>query len=172
MDDVLRIMYHTQEDRGTILNAPVPTHRNDAWLGTGIYFWYHEQDGIWWGITAKNKTGKYQVYRADVLFDNILDTVFNEEHYLFWIEQIEKAIKKYYKGKKKETLSLRYINDYFRDNNLYDGINGVLFQDITSNPDFWVIDKFQYKKRIQLAVFNSQIVSNFALHYSAECSKK
>ena len=49
-------------------------------------------------------------------------------------------------------------------------IDGVLFQDISDNPNYWIIDKFQYKKRIQLAIYNIKIMSNFAFHFEAECA--
>jgi len=60
--------------------------------------------------------------------------------------------------------------DFFREKGVFNDIDGVLFQDISDNPNYWIIDKFQYKKRIQLAIYNIKIMSNFAFHFEAECA--
>lgn len=169
MDSTIRYLYHTQEKRDYELSTPVPTKNPEAWLGEGYYFWYYENDAIWWGRTAKKRTGFYQVYKAEIEFENILDTVFNEEHYIFWVKNVEKAIEKYIKNQKGE-ISLKYVNDFFKDKGIFEGIDGVLFQDITNNPDNWLVKKFQYKKRIQLAVYNLPIINTFALEFEAECT--
>ena len=169
MDSTTRHLYHTQEKWEHKLIMPVLTKNPEAWLGEGYYFWYYENDAIWWGRTAKKRTGYYQVYKAEIEFENILDTVFNEEHYIFWGKNIEKAIEKYIKNQKGE-ISLKYINDFFKDKGIFDGIDGVLFQDITNNPDNWIVKKFQYKKRIQLAVYNLPIINTFTHKFEAQCT--
>ncbi len=165
----LREMYHTQEKWRTRLNSPIPTTNQDAWLGDGYYFWYYENDAVWWGRTAKKRKGYYEVYKATINCENVLDTVFNEAHYNFWIENIERAIAKFMKSGK-NSLTLKYINDFFNEKGFFDGIDGVLFQDISDNPDNWIVKKFQYKKRIQLAVYKLTIISNFVLEFEAECA--
>ncbi len=169
MDSTTRHLYHTQEKWEHKLIMPVLTKNPEAWLGEGYYFWYYENDAIWWGRTAKKRTGYYQVYKAEIEFENILDTVFNEEHYIFWVKNIEKAIEKYIKTQKEE-ISLKYINDFFKDKGIFDGIDGVLFQDITNNPDNWIVKKFQYKKRIQLVVYNLPIINTFTHKFEAQCT--
>ncbi|TAE09306.1 MAG: hypothetical protein EAZ47_12005 [Bacteroidetes bacterium] len=163
-----REMYQTQEKREQVLSSPIATTNPNAWLGDGYYFWYDEKDAIWWGRTAKRNTGHYEVYQATINCENVLDTVFNEEHYKFWISNIERALSKFLNNDK-NNISLKYINDFFKERNVFDGIDGVMFQDITDNPEHWIVKKFQYKKRIQLAVYNSTIITNFALRFDAEC---
>ena len=58
------VMFHTQEDRGTILTEPCQCRRRDAWLGTAYYFWGYEEDAIRWGQDSKN--GRFQVYSARI----------------------------------------------------------------------------------------------------------
>lgn len=165
---LIREMYHTQEKWKTKLTAAIPTTKSIAWLGEAAYFWYYEDDAVWWGTTSKQGTGYYEVYKATINSDNILDTVFNEEHYKLWVHNIERAIQKFYKSSGK-VLTLKYINDFFKEKGIFDGIDGVLFQDITNNPKYWIIDKFQYKKRIQIAVYESAIISNFAFVFEGKC---
>lgn len=169
MSPLIREMYHTQEKWKYYLTSPILTTNQDAWLGEGYYFWYYQNDAVWWGRTAKKRRGYYQVYKARIECKNVLDTVFNEEHYTFWIKNIERAIAKYIKSDK-NSLPLKYINDFFKEKGFLNNIDGVMFQDISENPDNWIVKKFQYKKRIQLAVYNLQIMSNFALEFEAECS--
>ena len=161
-------MYHTQEKRRDRLKTPLTTINPDAWLGEGIYFWYYEEDANWWGITAKKRTEYYEVYKANIDCENVLDTVFNEEHYLLWIRYIEAAIKKWVKNEKGK-ISIKYINDFLNDRGAFEDLDGVMFQDISENPDYWIIKKFQYKKRIQIAIYNSLIISNFVFAFEGQC---
>lgn len=162
-------MYHTQERWGKKLESPIPTTNPDAWLGDGYYFWYYENDAIWWGRTAKRRKGYYEVYKATIDFENVLDTVFNEPHYTLWVKNIEQAVAKFVKSRK-DSLTLKYINDFIKERGVFDGIDGVLFQDISDNPDNWIVKKFQYKKRIQLAAYNMKIISKFALEFEGKCT--
>jgi hypothetical protein len=78
-----RPIFHTQENRGKKLKEPIICLKSNAWLGDGFYFWLDEQDAFFWGNTSKKKTGKYDVYLGNIDCDDVLDTVFNEEHYIF-----------------------------------------------------------------------------------------
>lgn len=78
-----RTMFHTQGFDIPYLIKPQKCVREDAWLGKGYYFWKEEQDAVFWGLTAKRWYGKYSVYECIINCENILDTVFNEEHYNF-----------------------------------------------------------------------------------------
>jgi len=157
--------YHTQENRNITLDEPIKCTKNNAWLGEAYYFWENEDDAVFWGIKFKNKTGKYDIYKTEVVFDDILDTVFNREHYFFWIKQIEKAAK-YFVKKTGTKPTLKEINDFFTDRGIWKEINGILFQDISENPVHFMVKEFQYKKRIQLALYNKEKIINFALSYS------
>jgi hypothetical protein len=161
-------MYHTQEKWKEKLSSPIKCIRDDAWFGSGYYFWYYEQDAVHWGNRSKRNTKYYEIYKSDINLDNVLDTVFNEEEYIFWVKQIEKFGKLIFKEiGEKPTLSM--LNNYFFERGIWSKFDGILFQDITKNPDFSIIQEFQYKKRIQLAVYNLDIVTNFALHYEGQC---
>lgn len=162
------IFYHTQEKRKKPLEAPIKCKKDNAWLGEAYYFWENEDDTDFWGVKFKNKTGQYDVYKTNVKFDDVLDTVFNREHYFFWIKQIEKAAK-YFMKKTGAKPTLKEINDYFYERGIWSDIDGILFQDISANPIHFMVKEFQYKKRIQLAIYNKAKITNFALHYTGQC---
>lgn len=163
------VFYHTQEKRRITLNSPILCRKDNAWLGEAYYFWEDEKDADYWGIKFKNKTGRYEVYKAEIPLDNVLDTVFKREHYYFWIKQIEKASKFFIK-KTGSKPTLKEINDYFKERNIWTEIDGILFQDISKNPIHFMVKDFQYKKRIQLALYNKQIFCTFALHFVGDAN--
>jgi hypothetical protein len=163
-----RTFYHTQENRGTDLYEPIVCTADNAWLGKGYYFWENNDDATFWGIKFKNKTGKYDVYKAEIPDDNVLDTVFNRQHYDFWIKQIERAAKKITKSTGSKP-TLKEINDFFLEKEVWTKFDGILFQDISQNPVHYMVKEFQYKKRIQLALYNNSKITNFVLHFTGEC---
>ncbi|MFW5851769.1 MAG: hypothetical protein ACOCWB_06070 [Bacteroidota bacterium] len=160
--------YHTQENRQKKLYNPVLCTKDNAWLGEAYYFWEEESDADFWGNKFKNKTGDYDVYISEISLENVLDTVFNREHYFFWIKQIEKVAKNFIK-KTNSKPTLKEINDYFKEKNIWTQIDGILFQDISQNPVHFMVKEFQYKKRIQLALYDKEKIINFAFHYSGKC---
>lgn len=160
--------YHTQESRNSKLFNPKICVKDNAWLGKAYYFWENEDDADFWGIKFKNRTGKYDIYKAEIPLDNVLDTVFNREHYYFWVKQIEKAAKNFVK-KTGSKPSLKEINEFFMEKGKWTKFDGILFQDISENPVHYFVKEFQYKKRIQLALFDKTKMINFALHYTGEC---
>ena len=119
--------YYTQENRNEELQEPILCIKDNAWLGEAYYFWENEDDAVFWGIKFKNKTGKYDIYEIDINNDDedILDTVFNREHYYFWIKQIEKAAKNFVK-KTGSKPTLKEINDFFTERNIWAEIDGIL----------------------------------------------
>lgn len=161
-------MFHTQEKREVPLTKAIGCVKDNAWLGEGYYFWYDEQDAVFWGIKFKKRTGYYHVYSASIDCHNILDTVFNEEHYRFWIRQVEKAAKIFY-AKTGTKPSLKEINEYFKDKGFWVRFDGILFQDISNNPEHYFVKEFQYKKRIQLVVYNYNVISNFSTYFIGKC---
>ncbi len=162
-------MYHTQEKWDNDLNEPIICRRDDAWLGEGFYFWYELQDAQIWGQKSKTGTGMYQVYKADIDNEDVLDTVFNQEHYHFWLKQIEKVIK-VLGPKTGRRLRIKDINDYFQEKGKWKGMTGIMFQDIPTSETSSLISGFYYRKRIQLVVYNKKIIHNFALHLEERCN--
>lgn len=150
------------------LTSPIKCISDNAWMGEAYYFWYDEDNAIFWGRVAKTRTRAYEVYQSKIQSNDIFDTVFNEKHYLSWIKIIEKAAENFIK-KSGMKPTLKEINDYFREKGIWSEVDGIMFQDISSNPDHYLVDEFQYKKRIQLAVYNPNIVNNFGIHFEAEC---
>ena len=170
-------MFHTQEHQKKELETPIMCLREDAWLGEAFYFWYDEEDAHRWGHSSKKRTGSYEVYEADIDCKDVLDTVFNEEHYIFWLKQIEKVAKKIIKSTG-EKPTLKEINDYFKERATWDEVSGIMFQDLSNNHTFLLVKPikyrtktrpFVYKKRIQLAVYNLEIVENFVLLTTENC---
>jgi hypothetical protein len=162
-------MYHTQERRINRLTGPIICTRKNAWLGNAYYFWDEEIDALQWGHKSKRRTGFFEIYKADIECDNVLDTVFNEEHYNFWIKQIEKAAK-HISMKTGIKATLREINQYFKEKAKWSDLtDGVLFQDIPVSDDLLVKDLY-YRKRIQVAIYNLKIISNFAFHFDVQCN--
>jgi hypothetical protein len=81
------------------------------------------------------------------------------------VAAIEKAIAKFLKGNK--NITIKDLNDFLRDKGVYEGVDCVMFQDISNNPSRWIVKQFQYKKRIQMAVYNLNIIANFALVFDS-----
>lgn len=165
---VIRTGFHTQEKRAQQLTSAILCVKDNAWLGEAYYFWIDENDAIYWGIKSKRRSGYYEIYEARIDCSNVLDTVFNEDHYRFWIKQIEKVAQNFItKARIKPTL--KEINDYFREKGIWSNLDGIMFQDISNNSDHFFVKEFQYKKRIQIAVYNYAIVSNFAFRFEGQC---
>ncbi|MGB1204700.1 MAG: hypothetical protein ACPG5B_03570 [Chitinophagales bacterium] len=175
---MIRTLYHTQEYRPKELKQPIMCCRDDAWLGEAYYFWYAEDDAHRWGETSKRRTGEYEIYKASVDCENLLDTVFNEENYLFWLKQIEKVAKTILK-KTGMKPSIKEINDYFKERGTWNDMTGIMFQDLPSNLNFLLVRPiayktkivpFVYKKRIQIGIFKINIIQSFKFYKRRECS--
>lgn len=165
-------VFHTQERREKLLNLPKQCVRDDAWLGEAYYFWKEEVDADDWGNNSKRGTKSYEIYQCELNTENILDTVFNEEHYNFWIKQLEKIAKKIM-IKTNEKPTLKELNDYIRDKEVWKEIDLIQFQDLPISSERSLVKPITYRsgkvrtvafrKRIQIAVYNMGIISNFAL---------
>jgi hypothetical protein len=164
----VREMYHTQEKRKVNLPYPIKCIKDNAWLGDGYYFWYDIQDAEKWGNDSKRRTGAYQIYKATINCENVLDTVFNEEHYLFWLAQVEKAATKFIKTTGKKP-TLKQINDYFKERGQWDSVDGIMFQELPQNQNLLLVLSFHYRKRIQLVAYKLEIVNSFALKREVLC---
>jgi hypothetical protein len=164
----VRKMFHTQDNRGLYLLEPIICKRRNAWLGTGYYFWYEDNDAIIWGKEAKKDYGSFVVYIATIDCKSILDTVFNEEHYLFWCKMIDKIADDILKktGRKAD---IKEVNDILNRNKVWKDVKGIMYQDIPNNTERNKVVTLLYRKRIQLVAFDINIVSTFAVHYEAAC---
>ncbi len=152
-----REMYHTQEKRQNRLFQPVLCTRRDAWLGHAYYFWDDIYDANVWGTKSKRRTGRYEVYKGVIESENILDTVFTETGYQFFLQTINKVIEVFLNktGRMPEIPDVcNYIMRVAKWNTVLDG---VLFSD-SPNTD---IEKFNYRKRIQLALYNPKCLVSF-----------
>lgn len=158
-------MYHTQEKRKDRLFQPVLCTRRDAWLGYAYYFWADEYDADVWGTRSKKKTGHYEVYKGIIEGERILDTVFSETDYQFFLQTIDRVIKDCLNksGRLPEIADVcNYLMRIAKWNNELDG---VLFCD-SPNTD---IERFNYRKRIQLALYNLKCVVSFEFLKEGRC---
>ena len=76
--------------------------------------------------------------------------------------------------------TIKELNDYFKERGTWDDLDGILFQDLPTNPNKLLIKPieynnnskkivFPYRKRIQLAVYNPKIIHNFAFLKRERC---
>lgn len=170
--------YHTQEFRiEGELDAPISCDFENAWLGSGYYFWTDLEFAKYWGEDFKMRnTGYYDVYSAEIDVEKCLNTVFNEKHYFFFLRCIEKAIN--YFQQKEEGVNLKEVHEFLEYNFWRKlGVTGILYDDLPSNPrnkpnrKYSVIEYREnkktnflyYKKRIQIVIFDLDEVHNFFL---------
>lgn len=164
-------MYHTQERRQSRLSAPVKCVRDDAWLGEGYYFWDDQRDAVQWGHKSKSATGYFEIYGAEISVNGFLDTVFNEEHYRFWLRQVEKAAD-FINAKTGLKPTIKEVNEYFKERAIWVEVDGIIFQDIPERDEMLKVKSFYYRKRIQAVVYNREIITNFVYHDGGACETK
>jgi hypothetical protein len=165
--------YHTQEWRGDTLESPIICNDKKAWLGVGYYFWFEEQFAKYWGEDFKcERTGFYDVYNCYVEDNQLLNMCFCEEDYFFVRNNLNKLIEKTLSLN--ENLNLKQIHRLFRKNFLDKmGINGIVYDDLPNNSfkkdrTYSLIPPFYYVKRIQVVVFNKDIIHNFELYFEEQ----
>jgi len=157
--------YHTQEYRLPYLSFPILATGNDQWLGDGFYFWQDYEFAKWWGKEKKCKKGllQYSIYETELVIseDDFIDTVFNEQDYYEFVKIVEKFALEYQKqfGKK---ANLEDFNDFISDYKVWDNIKAIRFQDVPKNDTLVEVNKYYYKKRIQIRVNAPSIISKFA----------
>ncbi|MCK4921602.1 MAG: hypothetical protein KAS71_11185, partial [Bacteroidales bacterium] len=62
------------------------------------------------------------------------------------------------------------INQFFKEKAKWSEVtDGILFQDLPFSDDL-LVQNLNYRKRIQIAVYNSDIISNFAIHFEMGCN--
>lgn len=154
-----QLMFHTQENFGTVLSHPILCERRDAWFGTAYYFWADEIDAIRWGQNAKHNN--FQIYSARIISDKVLDTVFNPEHYKLFISALERTAQKIVKltGKRPTQIDLcEYLNNRAKWKN---EIDVLIACDIPTGPH--EVIPIPIRKRIQAAVYNKKCIYEFKL---------
>jgi hypothetical protein len=84
------------------------------------------------------------------------------------LKQIERVGKNWLvkTGKK---IDLKQMNNYFRDRGVWKGVDGILFQDLPTNQDYLLVIGFYYRKKLQLVVYNNQIILSFSHYQNYEC---
>ncbi|MCL4548640.1 MAG: hypothetical protein M1495_08735 [Bacteroidetes bacterium] len=166
-----RICYQTVEKRRIRTDSAIYCSKPNAWLGSGYYFWLNENDTLKWGQESDYyRTGYFETYKSEISFDNVLNTVFNENDYNFFLKTIEMAAT-YFIKKINERPTIKQINDYFREKGIWKSIDGILFQDLPRNETYVLVQELYYKKRIQLVVYNKDIILSFDFHLEGACLK-
>ena len=155
--------YQTVEKRERRLSSPILCKSKNAWLGKGYYFWAQIEDAHIWGKESQNNNGFYEIYKSEIDETNILDTVFNKEHYELWVEQIE-IFSKLFSETTGYQPTVKNVCEYFDDNKIWSSVDGVKFQDLPKNNKHLMVENYYYRKRIQLAVYNKKIIINFIFH--------
>ena len=160
-----REMFHTQEKRDCRLYKPVLCTRKDAWLGHGYYFWDDIHDADAWGSCSKNKTERYEVYVGIIESENILDTVFSEHDYQFFLKAI-KSVKDDCINKTGRNPSIVDVCSFIMNvAKWHTAMDGVLFSD---SPNTEIV-KFNYRKRIQIVLYNLKCLVSFKFLKEEHC---
>lgn len=165
-------VYQTQEFRSINLDFPILATGNEQWLGDGYYFWQDYEFAKWWGETKKitKLNRSYSVFKAYLAIneDNFIDTVFNQEDYYNFVKNVELFAEKYStKFNKKPTLE--EFNDFIIDFNLWTNIKVIRFQDVPENDQLMKVNRYYYKKRIQIRVNEPQIITKFEPYKILTC---
>jgi hypothetical protein len=168
------IGYHTQEFRvkDEALNRPMKCTSNSAWLGFGYYFWVHIEFAHYWGKDSKKRTGQYDIYKAEIEEENLLNMSFSEEGYFFFVDAVEMVINHFKKNGLK--ISLVAVQRYLLDNFWpAQGITGIIYDDLPTKIDFpgrtySPIPPLFYRKRLQIVVFDIKNIINFDIFLEAQ----
>lgn len=164
-----RTFYQTLEKRKIRAISPGFCKKSTAWLGSGYYYWLNDEDAIRWGQDSNHyHSGFYEIYKSNIAFDQVLNTVFNEQDYNFFVKIVELAAT-YFIKKVNERPTIKQINDYFIDKGILKDVVGILFQDLPLNETYHLVQKLYYKKRIQLVVYNKSIILSFDYYSEGEC---
>jgi hypothetical protein len=160
--------YHTQEWRPERLEFPLRGKSEEAWLGVGYYFWVEIEFADYWGQDKKKfKTGFYDVYKADIEEENLLNASFDEKTYFRFRQMIEDTISHFKSRNKPITLlkATSFLADNFWTKH---NVKGIIYDDLPQNPVakgriYSEIPPLYFKRRIQIVVFDRDIIHNFAI---------
>ena len=141
----------------------------NTWLGPGYYFWTEEDFAHYWGEDCKiENTGSCDIYRAHLDCRKCINTVFDEQAYLFFKDMIVEAVADFKNKRRKVTLDAvtRFLVDEVW---ITLDVEGIIYDDRPTNPKkkpriYSEVPNLYYRKRIQIVLFNSENITNFALH--------
>ena len=156
-----KTMFHTQENRRAKLTFPMLCNRTNAWFGEAYYFWADLKDAIHWGETSKDNN--YDIYQAEIVTDKVLDTVFHEEHYNFLLRCLEKVANKCIQKTGRKPTKAHICNYFNNQANWKDEIDVLLACDYPCSSSE-LFPGFQFRKRIQAAVYNDSVIHDFRLN--------
>jgi len=157
------IVYHSNRSDGD--NTVVKAYGFKQWFGDGYYFWQDKDFAEFWGRThvCKNGICSYNLYVVDLDVDfdsdNVLDTVFNENDYNFFVEVYDKFASNFFERKKKKP-TIEEFNFFIGNKKIFgDNIIAIRFADNPNNSkvDYVKIMDLHYRKRIQIAVFENGV---------------
>ena len=114
------------------------------------------------------KANKYEIYESSFDEENILDTVFNEEHYNKWVKLLENAADLIWKRIKQKPTK-EQINKFLKEKNIFHDVTGIKFQDIQANNNYLKILNFHYKKKLQLVIYDLRIMLTFNFLEEGDC---
>ena len=165
ISDFMYTAYHVNEHRGTI--QIVYAKGKKQWLGSAFYFWQDfEFAKEWVSVKKYNKTDIYTVqleldFQTD---ENLIDTVFNEQHYYEFVKTIE-SFADYFVRKSNFKPSLEDFTEFIYKFGIWKEIKAIRFQDLPQNDkkDYLKVKNFFYKKRIQIALYDKELISTFTI---------
>ncbi len=166
-------VYHTPYYNGIVHKFPIIATGYEQWLGDGFYFWGDSYFAEWWGHSKKcngNIYKKFIIYKSTLTFDeeDFIDTVFNEEDYLNFVEIVEKFAKKYQK-QLKSIPNLEEFNEFIEDFEVWTNLKVIRFQDLPVSNSHILVNGYYYKKRIQIRVNDPSVISTFTPYKEIDC---
>lgn len=182
-------LYQTLEDRNNIdyveQYGPFKCKHNDAWLGTGYYFWdTFIEYAHWWGKTAYEYRNKsYIICSSAVKFDKEVLYDLIEPHIIYDFWQIAKELEKAYPGK---NITVAFVLEYLKEKApsfTYQAIRARV-EGATRQDKTWQEYRLPFKKEdhkaylemcshIQVCVLDKQFIgkNNFYVIHPPEYAK-
>jgi len=170
------IVFHANEHRRT--NILVYAEGSHQWLGDGWYFWQDLEFAEAWGpariCKSRPQPAHYDIYEVELELqassEELIDTVFNEEDYRGFVKVLEYWAAKYESifGAKPK---LSEFNDFIQDHKIWGDVKAIRFQDLPANDrlNYLKVKGFFYKKRIQLVVFDFDLVKSYRIIDTRKC---
>lgn len=97
-----------------------------------------------------------------------MDTAYNEKECSFFEDQIEKVARAF-KEKEGHKPDMKYICSYLNNVAKWKSeLDGIIFSD-TPMGDSSLVDRYPYKKRVQMAVYNKHCIKNCVFYKECDC---
>lgn len=158
-----RQLYQSIEDRGSVVVNPILCDAEDAWLGTGCYFWDSEiTDAHWWGQVHYHNY--YVIYQSEYDYDSVeyLDLLGNTEHRRYFFNFAKALIKKRQKNYKVgETIELlkridsTFLMKYKAIRALPESVKNNVFQVYLDDKEFFSLPD---RTKIQMCVIDTSFL--------------